>query len=226
MVSKQFYLDRVKRALGTAVDAIFPRHCVRCDKEGSLLCTTCKIDWRPTIPTIEMQRKAPHGLFSSFHYADPIANQLIRSWKYHFDESAWRHLQNLISLNDSHIDRTVIDGHFDCVVPLPLHSKRLCERGFDQAERIAEMMHEKYYLPVRHVIARSRSTGRQADRNIDDRKKEMTQNPFIWIGSRPVPKRVLLVDDVWTTGATAIAASRELRRAGVETVWVYTIARG
>lgn len=214
------------RVFQTAVDAVFPRYCVACKKEGALLCTTCKVDWRPNIPAIEYRKKAPQGVFSSFHYADPAANRLIRAWKYHFDESAWRHLQNLISLNDTHIDMTVINGHFDCVVPLPLHSRRLCERGFDQAEKIAEMMHEKYYLPVRHLLARSRGTGKQAERSTADRKTEMADNPFVWIGGSTVPKRVLLVDDVWTTGATASAACQVLKRAGVKTIWVYTIARG
>lgn len=219
-------MDRIKNLLRTIVDATFPRYCVRCGKERSLLCGRCTVDWTPTRPEVQYfdRESSPVALISSFYYADPVARALIGAWKYHFDQTAWRHLSHVISLNDDVLRSAIQSGEVEAIIPVPLHRNRLNERGFDQAEIIAKSLSERFDVPKMNALKRVRSTGQQAEREELDRIKEMELSPFESRGT--IPENVLLVDDVWTTGATALAAVRTLKSAGAKRVWIYTVARG
>lgn len=230
-------------ALKLARDAMFPRFCVSCKEEGRLLCRSCRADWtvgRVPDRCCVCQKEAvfgktcgacvrfdtPDGHLTTFSYADPIARSLIGAWKYAFDESAWEHLQTQMRSHLSSVRQCLETFGINEVTSVPLHHQRLCERGFDQAQVLANWIaHECGALAI-DTLERTRSTGRQAQRSDYDRKTEMQEMPFAPIRGAYIPKKVLLVDDVWTTGSTARAAVRALRRAGVEEVWVYTIARG
>jgi ComF family protein len=207
------------------LDAVFPRYCIWCKKEGALLCERCFSLWTPR----QMQGiQGSRGIdlhIASFAYADPVVNQLIRHWKYHFDEQAWELLQRKLRM-EWPLVREIAHGHrLDAIVPLSLHYKRGAERGFDQAEVLAGDLGQYLQMPVSRYLQRSRETGKQADRKTEDRKKEMKENPFIARGYLD-GARLLLVDDVWTTGSTASAATEALRAAGAEKVICYTIAQG
>jgi len=80
-------------------------------------------------------------------------------------------------------------------------------------------------IPARNLLLRNRATGKQAERKDDERATEMQQTPFQLAGLS-VPERLLLVDDVWTTGSTVRAAIRALDPEGRKDVFVYTIAKG
>jgi ComF family protein len=119
----------------------------------------------------------------------------------------------------------------DLVVPVPLHPWRRLTRGFNQAERIARHLG----LPVVHALARRRWTSSQAGLHADARARNV-RDAFM-IAARPTERgrralrgqlskaRVLLVDDVVTTGATLSACARILREAGASEVRAGTIAR-
>ena len=119
----------------------------------------------------------------------------------------------------------------DLVVPVPLHPWRRFGRGFNQAERIARHLG----LPVTHVLARRRWTASQAGLHADIRSRNVsnafTIAPRLTAGGRRSLRsglskaRVLLVDDVVTTGATLSACARVLREAGAHEVRAATIAR-
>jgi ComF family protein len=110
------------------------------------------------------------------------------------------------------------------IIPLPLHESRLCERGFDQAVVVAKMLSRETGLPIKESLYRTRTTGKQSERSTDERKQEMRDSPFLAIES--VPGSVILVDDVYTTGATSAAAVEALKRAGARRVLIFTIAQG
>ena len=151
-------MDRIKNLLRTVADAAFPRYCVRCGKEGSLLCGRCTVDWVPGRPEVQYfeASEGPVALLSSFYYADPVARSLIGAWKYHFDQSAWRHLSHVISLNDELLRATIHNGGIEVIAPVPLHKERFCERGFDQAEMIANTFSERFDVPVGRLLKRIR----------------------------------------------------------------------
>lgn len=235
-------MERVAKIfLNVIADAVFPRFCVRCNHEGVLLCASCKADWNPTPPKLACylcekpsafgftcsgcaSEDTPESLISGFYYADPVVNRLLRIWKYHFDQTAQDLLLKAADRDSNSLDQAIAFIQPDVIAHIPLHRRKLCERGFDQAEVIAEVLSEHYGIQRARLLSRIRYTDPQAERSIGERKMQMTENPFSAIGAH-VPESILLVDDVWTTGATALAAVRELKHAGAKRVCVYTLAR-
>lgn len=197
-------------------DALFPRYCLSCKEEGSILCKSCeeKFDDRLT------------GERAMFAYGNPIIRDLIKTWKYHYDWSAWEALKRLSDVGSTRA--SALRERIDAITFIPLSKRRFAERGFNQAEEIAKWIGEVRSIPVKNFLERKESVGHQAERTDEERKTAMQQNPFSY---NPQPKaqnhkKILLVDDVWTTGATMEAASKALKEGGVEEVFFYTLAKG
>jgi len=119
------------------------------------------------------------------------------------------------------------------VIPVPLFRGRRRERGFNQAELLARAAirslrrirpdWEGEFAPG--VLARQRATQSQAGLSPHERRRNLRGAFFVPDPSRVRKRDVLVVDDIYTTGATARACSQALRRAGAATVWVATVAR-
>jgi len=118
-------------------------------------------------------------------------------------------------------------GAWDCLVPVPLHSCREREREFNQARRLAGGFSRRTGIPCRpRLLKRVHATHSQTALSREARAANMRK--AFAIGDRfPLNGlRVLLIDDVFTTGATTNACARVLRRAGAAEVGVWTVARG
>jgi ComF family protein len=114
----------------------------------------------------------------------------------------------------------------DALVPVPLHPARLAERGFNQAELLAAPCAADWRLPIlSRALVRTRPTLPQTDLDADARRANV-RNAFRVARPAAVEgRRVLLIDDVLTTGATVGAAAQALRAAGAAAVGVLTLAR-
>ncbi|MGH7769339.1 MAG: ComF family protein [Candidatus Binatia bacterium] len=114
----------------------------------------------------------------------------------------------------------------DVILPVPLHPKRLRWRGFNQSVVLAREIGKEWKLPVDpFVLVRSRETPPQTQLNEEERKKNM-RRAFSVNPTRSVEgKAVLLIDDVYTSGATVNECSRALMRGGAKEVSVLTLAR-
>jgi len=111
----------------------------------------------------------------------------------------------------------------DVVAWVPLSKRRLAERGFDQARALAAVVAERLDLPLARLLARDGDPeGSQARRGREERLAAM-RGRFHAVA--PPPARVLLVDDVLTTGATAAACARALAGAGATEISLLTAAR-
>lgn len=115
------------------------------------------------------------------------------------------------------------------LVPVPLHRWRLRDRHFNQAEEISRELSHLVGLPVIKALRRIRSTGHQTSLTRSQRLENLRGAFAITrAGRRAVefPAGAVLVDDVFTTGATVDACARELRRAGFREIQVVTVMRG
>ena len=119
------------------------------------------------------------------------------------------------------------NGGWNMIVPVPLHPARQREREFNQAENLGRHLSRATGLPLNaRAIIRTEATPSQTRLTREERAKNV-KNAF---AARPRANvrgaRVVLVDDVMTTGATTNACARVLRKAGAEEVCVWTVARG
>ncbi len=115
------------------------------------------------------------------------------------------------------------EQRFDAIVPMPLHWHRRWQRGFNQSELLAREVARRWNVPVIRAVRRKRPTVPQAGLTSAQRRKNV-QGAFL-ARQRLDGLHVLLIDDVLTTGATASACARALKRAGAARVSLATLAR-
>lgn len=117
------------------------------------------------------------------------------------------------------------EERFDAIVPMPLHWRRRWERGFNQSELLAREIGWRWNAPVRKIVRRVKSTVPQAGLTNAKRRLNVAGAFEARGNARLKGARVLLVDDVLTTGATAAACARALKRAGARHVALLAVAR-
>ncbi len=118
------------------------------------------------------------------------------------------------------------DEVFDVITHVPLHPKRFRERGFDQAWFLTRVLGRASGIPARpNLLDRAKWDAPQFELT-EVQRRENVHGAFIVRKPREAEgRRILLVDDILTTGATAAACAKVLKRAGSESVHVYTLAR-
>ena len=112
---------------------------------------------------------------------------------------------------------------FDVIVPMPLHWLRRWQRGFNQSALLAEEISRRWHVPAADIARRRKRTAPQA--GLTNSKRRLNVQGAFGVRGRLDGKHVLLVDDVLTTGATASACARALKRAGASRVTLLTLAR-
>ena len=151
-------------------------------------------------------------------YRAPL-DRLLPRFKFHEDLAAGRLLAQLMAEAFAALPRP------DALVPVPLHRARLRRRGYDQALELAKPLARALRIPLRaDALVRVRATAPQSERDAAARRRNV-RHAFAVRPGAPLPARVVLVDDVMTTGATLHAAARALRRAGVARVEAWVCAR-
>jgi competence protein ComFC len=119
------------------------------------------------------------------------------------------------------------DGQWDSLVPIPLHRKRQREREFNQAERLARCLGDALAIPVApNYLRRVIETRTQTQLTREQRRLNMRKAFEMVPGQSVTGRRLVLIDDVFTTGATSNACARLLKAAGAAEVCVWTVARG
>lgn len=114
----------------------------------------------------------------------------------------------------------------DFLVPVPLHRRRLRERGFNQSQLIGRVLAKSWNIPLAvHNLRRSRWTPPQTGLSAAEREKNIRGAFSVARPDRFSGKRLLLVDDVYTTGSTVTECAKTLCRSGAKEVFVVTVAR-
>ena len=118
-----------------------------------------------------------------------------------------------------------LDQEFDMVIGMPMHWRKQWQRGFNQAQLLAQPIAKRYGLKVSSNLTRPRYTQSQAGLSEAERRENLKGSFAVRKPHRLRGKRVLLIDDVFTTGATLRAASAVLKAAGAAHVTAVTLAR-
>lgn len=245
------------------LDLIFPKFCLGCQKEGTFLCCDCKslldilefnyclCDTKPillpsapgthtSLPAGRCQKchgKALSGLYFALSYKDKsLTKKLIHQFKYkpyikNLSETlAGILIEHFIKTNKNTDD--VWDN--SVLIPVPLHKRKLKERGYNQSEELAKELSKIIKVPVlSDVLLKTKLTPPQMELKKQEREKNL-ENAFSIrrsknCGMSDIPqfskKKVFLVDDVYTTGSTMQECSLALLKAGAKSVWGITIAR-
>lgn len=118
------------------------------------------------------------------------------------------------------------DYQFDYIIPIPLHPKRLRERGYNQAELLAKYLSKAYKIKFyKNNLKRKKETLPQVGLNEKERLRNVKNSFIVKHKERVKDKNILLIDDVYTTGATVNECSKELKESGAKKVVVLTLAR-
>lgn len=157
----------------------------------------------------------------SFGAYEGTLRQLIHIYKYGRVRTLSQPLARLL---DRALPR---DERFDVITAVPLHWRRRWQRGFNQAELLAREIGRKSGVPFARTLRRVRATRAQAGLSNTARRRNVSTAFECRRNSRArlAGKRVLLIDDVMTTGSTAAACARALKDAGAVRVALLTVAR-
>lgn len=215
-------LLQIARGLGSL---LFPAACPGCRRPAESgpawpLCVGCLGNLpRGPLPG----KKHPHlaGAISPFLY-EGICRDLILDLKY-------RGRTSLVPFFARHMAEEVLQQlgapATDRVLPVPLHAVRLRERGFNQAQLLAEALSKRLGIPCEgDLLIRCRPTRPQADLTREERARNVRGAFDLRAGTALKGLGLLLVDDVLTTGATAGACAALLKAAGARAVWAVTAA--
>ncbi|GAB2563989.1 ComF family protein [Spirosoma areae] len=231
-------LQFVQRLIVDFIDLLFPTLCLGCSQSlganETILCTSCRINLPETGQHREpydqnllnkFAGKVPIQFLASFMYFTKggIVQKLIHSIKYKGQKEAAKALAGWYGHQLKTESKHIRD--IDVIIGVPLHQSRLQQRGYNQADWIAEGLAEALCVPMRtDVLVRKRFKESQTRKNRLERWENVKTvfavvNPDVIRG-----KRVILVDDVLTTGATLEACTIELLRANCKSVGILTLA--
>lgn len=235
-----------KKAFIFLKDIIWPIFCVDCGGEGSWWCEEC---WNKYRENFKLVLKCPSCGRSNedgrscdrckvvsyldketaflFYDDKSVVGGLIKKWKYNFIEDisvVWRQVIEC-GLAEIFANEDVLDIYKYKTIPVPLHPKRFVERGFNQAEVLANILSDIGGFEIIQGLKRVKYTTQQAKLNFWERRENIS-GAFEWKSKYEVPEKIILVDDVFTSGATMQECAKVLKKIGAKQVWGITLARG
>ena len=218
------------------MDALFPKFCFRCKREGTYWCRACEeafVPWRyeercPFCKRGESNRTCEacaaetflDGAFGACAYANPVVREAMGTWKYHSVKEAGEVIERWVRRACSAV--AMLPEPFE-VCALPLHKTRARARGFDQSQLIAQAVAQAFGKEPMDLLERVIATSAQAQTSASERTVGDLDGVFAVCAE--VPPRVVLCDDVFTSGATMDAAAKVLKEHGAEEVWGFAVAR-
>jgi ComF family protein len=221
------------------LDMLFPVHCAGCQRIGHVLCPTCVAEIHPlpspmcdfcgtplstygSCKTCQYHRPDLSGLRAVSLYEEPLRG-CIHGLKYDGNTRLAFPLGLLLA---QAFHRYALQA--DMLIPVPLHSERQKQRGFNHASLLAEACSAKISVPLnKNILIRHRATVAQVDLHPRERYQNVA-GAFVCSSSAKSflkGRRILIIDDVSTTGAALEACATPLFDAGAKEVWGLVLAR-
>lgn len=232
-----------EKIIKLTLDSIFPFFCLKCEKEGNIVCEDCLKDFRfngvffcPVCCKINdngqccVSCENKSFLFKTmsldFYKEDQLTGQLIRLLKYNYTFLAGEVINQ--KMKNFFKKRTGLLWNIDLIEPIPLHPRRFAERGFNQSELFANQLGKILDSLVSNILFRTKYTKQQVGLLREERQKNVfsafaknKKNTF-----NLKNKSILLVDDVYTTGSTMQECAKILLELGAKSVCGFTVGKG
>ena len=208
------------------LDLIFPKFCLGCNKEGTFLCQDCFSTLEVFTTHQRFRGKNLDDLYFSVVYESFLIKKLIKNFKYPpLVKELKKELAQLIISHFLLLDRKPDFSNF-VLIPIPLTKKRIKWRGFNQAEEIGKELVKFLKIPlISDCLIKIKENKAQVELSEKERKENVKGVFFIKNKEEIRGKNVLLVDDVFTTGATMEEAARVLKEAGTKKIIGVVIAK-
>ncbi|SRR6266446_2617196 len=222
------------------LDILFPPRCVGCQKSGHVLCPSCISQIPPLTPPVcqrcstpftvggickQCQYRPPNlsGLRAVSIYQEPL-RACIHALKYDGNTRLAEPLGQLLA--QAYLNYGM---QTDAVIPVPLHSERQQQRGYNHAYLLAAACSNHIGIPLYNdILVRHRATSAQVGLNSGNRRQNVA-GAFLCTSAFATHvlygRTILIIDDVYTTGATLEACAAPLFAAGARAVWGLVLAR-
>ncbi|MDO4781275.1 MAG: ComF family protein [Candidatus Saccharibacteria bacterium] len=210
---------------------IAPHHCYGCELEGLVLCDNCKkyIISRPYEGCVVCERVVSAGNLCSRHRLPyrqlycvggrrGALRRLIDDYKFHRVQAVDEVLASLLNESLPELPAVTV------IVPVPTTAKNSRKRGYDHMQRIARRLSRLRGVPVHPLLCRRNNVTQHYAKTAAQRRKQAAEF-FEVVGAVSSKTPYLLIDDIFTTGATLAEAARALRKAGAKDIIVGVIAR-
>ena len=247
-------IQSIRRVASVAVNLVLPPRCAICGVEGTFICPTCQMQLprlkgpfcRRCGAPLETNRvdrlgalgdrfnDAPNRGCVACASSDLTLDGVRSVWSlegnarhliHHFKFSGLRALGPSFGASLGEAQRGW-SPPVEAVTWVPLHPRRLRQRGFDQSMILAQMVAHDTGIPLMKTLERTIATAQQVNAADREARRENTQGAFRVANHAQIQgEQLLLIDDVFTTGATLSAASDALRAGGTHGVWGLTLAR-
>lgn len=225
-----------RRYAEVILDFFFPRVCINCRQRGELLCQNCLRHLIPVGPACPRcgrpqtsdaicaacwgRASAIDGIHSPYRFQG-IMRMAIHEFKYHGLRSMAEPLANLLA---EFLVKNPIPG--DVLLPVPLHKRRLKERGYNQSALITRHLSRLTGIPAEeNTLIRTKNTPPQVRSSGADGRRSNVEGAFDCIKEHLRDRRAIIIDDVCTSGATLEACAAVMKAAGALTVHGLTLAR-
>jgi ComF family protein len=213
-----FISDHLQSILSAGIDLLFPPTCQHCARVDTRFCQTCLHELKNTPLDVSIHQIDSRLTVAATGIHSGILQSAVISLKYARAFEVAPLLGNRIVSALSRLDWTI-----DMVVPVPLHTSRLRERGYNQAKEISQRVVEQSNLHHQpDALERIRNTRSQVDLDKTQRLQNM-EDAFIAQAHMVSGKTLLLIDDVFTTGATLTASADAALAVGANAVFAITI---
>lgn len=224
------------------IDICFPRTCFFCRQniQDGILCVSCQKQIKPLPPPFcrycakplktkagntcaACQRKKLHydNLISCFAYDEPLKT-IIHLLKYKDHDYLADFLSKRMAVHLKSIGFT--SGGFDWIIPVPSHTVRIRERGYNQSLLLAKKLSTLLKIPLKHDIIFCKCNKPHQTRLRGDTRTENLKDNFA-VGENMQDKKIVLIDDVFTTGATVNECAKALKDHGAGVISVITLAK-